>query len=80
MDTYVGDVRLFPYTFAPEKWMACRGQLLTIVNNEALYALLGTQYGGNGVSTFGLPNLIGTEPSPFMEYCICVDGLFPPRQ
>jgi microcystin-dependent protein len=56
---FVGEVRLFPYNFAPKTWAYCAGQLLSIQQNAALFSLLGTQYGGNGVQTFALPDLRG---------------------
>jgi microcystin-dependent protein len=59
---YVGEIRLFPYTFAPLNWQLCDGSLLSISGNETLYTLLGTTYGGDGVSTFGVPDLRGRVP------------------
>jgi microcystin-dependent protein len=59
---YVGEIRLFPYTFAPVGWQACDGSQLSIANYEVLYTLLGTSYGGNGVTTFGVPDLRGRVP------------------
>lgn len=79
METFLGDIQLFPYGFAPRYWTKCSGQIIQITNNEALYSLLGTQYGGNGVSTFGIPNLQGAEPMPGMEYYIALQGNYPPR-
>ncbi len=59
---FLGEIRLFGFTFAPNGWALCNGQLLSIGQNTALYNLLGTYYGGDGVSTFGLPNLQGRVP------------------
>ena len=59
---FVGEVRLFPYSFAPNGWFDCDGRLLPIAEYEVLYTLLGTTYGGDGVTTFGLPNLCGRVP------------------
>ncbi len=56
---FVGEVRLFGFNFAPRGWALCRGQLLSISQNTALFSLIGTYYGGNGTSTFALPNLQG---------------------
>lgn len=56
-DSYLGEVRIFAGTFAPAGWLICGGQLLPISGYEALYSLLGTQYGGDGTNTFGLPDL-----------------------
>lgn len=59
---YLGEIRIFAGTFAPVGWEFCRGQLLPISENDALYALIGTTYGGDGVTTFGLPDLQGRVP------------------
>src|ERR1700755_2625426 len=62
MESYVGEIRLFPYNFAPRGWLDCNGQLLSIAENETLFVLLGTTYGGDGVNTFALPDLRGRIP------------------
>ena len=54
---FLGEIRMFGFNFAPRGWALCDGQLLPISQNQALFALLGTTYGGDGVSTFALPNL-----------------------
>ncbi|WP_395050660.1 phage tail protein [Flavobacterium sp.] len=59
-DQFVGEVRLFPTNFAPIGWAKCEGQLLSISQNTALFSLLGTTYGGNGQTTFALPDLRGS--------------------
>jgi microcystin-dependent protein len=56
---YLGEIRAFSFNFAPKGWALCNGQTLPINQNQALFALLGTFYGGNGVQTFQLPNLQG---------------------
>lgn len=61
-DQYVGEVRLVGFNFAPIDWQICNGQLLAISENETLYTLIGTYYGGDGTTTFGLPNLQGSIP------------------
>ena len=61
-DQYVAEIRMFAGNFAPSGWALCNGQLLPISQNTALFSLLGTNYGGNGTSTFGLPNLQGSAP------------------
>lgn len=61
-DQYVGEVRMFAGNFAPSGWALCNGQILPISQNTALFSLLGTNYGGNGTSTFGLPNLQARFP------------------
>lgn len=62
MDPFVGEVRVFGFDFAPRGWATCDGQLLPISQNTALFSLLGTNYGGDGRSTFGLPDLRGRAP------------------
>jgi microcystin-dependent protein len=60
VDPFVAEIRIFPFNFAPKGWALCDGQILPISQNTALFSLLGTNYGGNGASTFGLPNLQGS--------------------
>src|SRR5918992_4447304 len=62
MDPFVAEIRIFGFNFAPRGWATCDGQLLPISQNTALFALLGTMYGGDGKSTFALPNLKGAAP------------------
>lgn len=59
---FVAEIRMFPFSFAPTGWATCDGQLLPISQNTALFSLLGTTYGGNGMSNFALPNLQGRAP------------------
>ncbi|HZG09914.1 MAG TPA: tail fiber protein [Allosphingosinicella sp.] len=59
---YVGEIRIFAGNFAPVAWMFCEGQLLPISENETLFQLIGTSYGGDGESTFALPDLRGRLP------------------
>ena len=59
---YVGEIRMFAGNFAPAGWMFCEGHLLPISENETLFQLIGTTYGGDGQSTFGLPDLRGRIP------------------
>ena len=61
-DPFVAEIRAFPFNFAPRGWAFCNGQLLPISQNTALFSLLGTTYGGDGKSTFALPNLQGNAP------------------
>src|SRR5580698_8713371 len=56
-EPFVGQVEIFGFNFAPKNWVTCSGQLMSISQNQALFSLLGTMYEGNGVSTFGLPDL-----------------------
>ncbi len=61
-DQFVGEIRTFPFNFAPVGWAMCNGQLMAISQNTALFSLLGTQFGGDGKSNFALPNLQGAIP------------------
>ncbi|WP_152223153.1 phage tail protein [Pseudomonas sp. SCB32] len=61
-DPFIGEIRMLAFNFAPRGWALCQGQTLGIAQNAALFSLLGTTYGGNGVSTFQLPNLSGRTP------------------
>ena len=61
-DPFVAEIRIFPFNFAPKGWAFCDGQLLPISQNTALFSLLGTFYGGDGKSTFALPDLQGSAP------------------
>ncbi len=59
MNPYIGEIRLLAFEFAPRTWAQCNGQLLSIQQNTALFSLLGTTYGGNGINNFALPDLRG---------------------
>lgn len=61
-DPYIGELLLISFNFAPKGWALCNGQLLPINQNQALFSLLGTMYGGNGQTTFALPDLRGRAP------------------
>ncbi len=61
-DPYLGEIRAFPYTFVPRGWAACEGQLLQIATHTALFSLIRDAYGGDGRTTFCLPNLAGRAP------------------
>jgi microcystin-dependent protein len=61
-DPFLAEIRIFPFNFAPTGWAFCNGQLMPISQNTALFSLLGTTYGGDGKSTFGLPDLRGSAP------------------
>jgi microcystin-dependent protein len=62
---FIGEVKMVSFDFAPKGWAFCNGQLLPIAQNQALFSILGTTYGGNGVTTFALPNLQGSVPLHF---------------
>jgi microcystin-dependent protein len=61
-DQFIGELRVFSFGFPPRGWVACNGQVLPINQNQALFALLGTTFGGDGRQTFALPNLQGRVP------------------
>lgn len=61
-DPFVAEIRIFPFNFPPQGWARCDGQLMPLSQNTALFALLGTNYGGNGTSNFALPDLQGRAP------------------
>src|ERR1035437_11201447 len=62
---YVGEIRMFPGNFAPQGWAICDGSILSIASNDTLFNLIGTTYGGDGQSTFALPDLRGRIPLHF---------------
>lgn len=62
MDPFVAEIRIYPFNFPPKGWAFCNGQLLPLSQNTALFSLIGTFYGGDGKSTFALPNLQGNAP------------------
>ncbi|HEX2052536.1 MAG TPA: tail fiber protein [Actinomycetota bacterium] len=61
-EPFLAEIRMMSFNFAPKGWAMCNGQMLPINQNQALFALLGTTYGGNGQTTFALPNLVGRMP------------------
>lgn len=63
MDNFLGQITLYACNFPPKGWAQCEGQLMSISQNAALFSLLGTNFGGNGTSTFGLPDLRGRVPN-----------------
>jgi microcystin-dependent protein len=79
VEAFIGQIQLFPYTFAPRDWTSCEGQLLSISQHTALFSLLGTQFGGDGRTTFALPDLRGKEPAPHTRYFIAMSGVYPSR-
>jgi len=93
MEEYIGTILKFAFNFTPQGWMVCHGQTIAINTNQALFALLGTYYGGNGINNFQLPDLrkknkdgnyyqvgeIMEDGTPYIESYICVEGVFPSR-
>jgi microcystin-dependent protein len=80
MEYYVGQIQLFPYNFAPKNWTFCEGQLLSLAQYLELFAVLGKTYGGDGQTTFALPDLRGKEPIPNLHYCIAILDGIPPSE
>lgn len=79
----IGEIRLFAGTFAPDGWAFCDGSLQSIPHNSALFYLIGTQFGGDGMTTYALPKLdplptTGPGATP-IQYVICTEGAFPRR-
>ena len=64
-EPFLSEIRIFSFNFAPKGWAQCNGQFLPINQNQALFSLLGTTYGGNGQTTFALPDLRGRAPISF---------------
>jgi microcystin-dependent protein len=76
---FVGQILTVGFTFCPSGTLPANGQILQIGQNAALFSLLGTQYGGDGISTFALPNLkapLSANRAP-LHYCIAISGIFP---
>ncbi|WP_338874749.1 tail fiber protein [Spirosoma sp. SC4-14] len=65
MEPYIGQIQLFAFNFPPKNWAFCDGRLLSIAQNQALFSLIGTTYGGDGITTFALPDLRGRTPIGF---------------
>jgi len=91
-EVFYGELAQFPYRFCPAGWAYCHGQLLSISQNEVLYTLIGTTYGGDGVNTFAVPDLrpkdingnllnieVGQlyEGKPYIETFISLQGIYP---
>jgi len=76
MEPMLGQIQAFAFNFAPMGWALCQGQLITIPQNTALYTLIGSTYGGDGKTTFALPNL-GPMAAGGPFYCIAMVGVMP---
>ena len=83
MDPFIGEIRALGFNFAPVGWAQCNGQLMPINENQALFSLLGTTYGGDGRTNFALPDLrkggIPAGPGITVPYCIALQGIYPSR-
>lgn len=82
MDDFFGAIRLFPYNYAPVDWLPCDGRTLAVTNYQALYALIGNNYGGTPGVSFVLPKLAPVpvlNNGPALNYYICMWGIWPLR-
>ena len=83
MEGTLGEIRLFAGTFSPKGWATCNGAVLPINENQALFSILGTTYGGDGRVTFHLPKLdasaTGGDGQQVLHYVICIEGVYPQR-
>ena len=80
MEPFLGEIKLLPYNFAPVQWALCDGSLLQIQMYTALFALIGTSFGGDGRTTFALPDLRSKVPLTGQgSYYIALQGVFPQR-
>jgi microcystin-dependent protein len=80
MDYYLGSIELFPYNFAPMGWILCNGTILQVRQYSALFSLISNKFGGDGQSTFAVPNLLNDSHVPNMNYYICISGIYPTRE
>jgi microcystin-dependent protein len=78
IESFVGQIAIFPFGFAPEGWLLCAGQLLPIKGNIALFALISDTFGGDGKTNFAVPNYQDQAPKG-SQYYICLQGIFPQR-
>ena len=87
-EQYLGEIRMVAFNFPPRGWAFCNGQIMQISQNQALYSLLGNMYGGDGSTTFALPDLRETDAEGHKHLgfevgkpsaIICVNGMYPPR-
>lgn len=78
MEPIIGQIQLFPYDFVPENWLPCNGAELLVSQYASLFSLINTKFGGNGRTTFALPNIKG--PNELVRYFIAIKGVYPPRQ
>jgi microcystin-dependent protein len=75
MNSYVGQITLFPTSYAPEGWALCQGQLLSVQQYTSLFVVIGTKFGGDGMTNFKLPKM--NPPVEGLNYCIALDGEVP---
>jgi microcystin-dependent protein len=75
-NAFLGEIRMVAFNFAPVGWAPCDGRLMSISQNQAMFAILGVNYGGDGKSNFALPNL---PPLNGTYFIICLSGIFPTK-
>jgi microcystin-dependent protein len=76
-EPFWGQISLVPYNFVPRGWAKCNGQLLPIMQNQALFSLIGTTFGGDGHTNFALPTL--EAPGEHLQWVIALNGIYPSR-
>lgn len=74
---FVGDVLIYAFDFTPEGFLLCNGALYSASEYPNLFQLIKGTYGGDGINNFQVPNLLGTEPYPYMKYYIASNGVYP---
>lgn len=77
MDTFLGQIAIFPYSYVPKGWALCDGKILPVAQNPALYSLIGNTFGGQTGVNFALPACVGLAPSG-SQYFIALAGIYPP--
>ena len=76
-ECYIGEIRLVAFSYDPQYWASCDGRNMSISENQAMYSLLGSTFGGDGKTSFQLPKL--DSPMKGLHYIICTQGLYPMR-
>jgi microcystin-dependent protein len=79
MEAFIGTMLLFGGSYAPQGWLECSGQTLGISQNTALFAIIGTTYGGDGTTTFMLPDMRQNTVPAGAKWILCLNGIFPAR-
>jgi len=79
-EAFIGSILLVGFNYAPMGWALCNGQTLPINQNQALFSVLGTTYGGDGMTSFVLPNLNAGTLQTGLNYIICINGIYPSRE
>lgn len=77
LESFIGEIQLLPYSYTPMGWIECRGQVIIIQSNTALFALIGNRFGGDGTTTFAIPDMRGMEPTKDLRYYIAAEGIYP---